>query len=316
MRMDSPFQQPQGILGFAHARQRSRFGAVLRWGGLVVLIAAGLFAASVVIPQRSATTPVPIALTSSAPREVTSLLRAGGVLRFPRAFRVLLALRRRSVMPGAYVVSPHLSVWSLAQLLTTTRPRPERTLRIIEGWTLRDIAQHLEREGAATADEVYATAGAPGVDYRTASGDTPRPRDFASEFSFLTEKPEFVGLEGYLFPDTYRVYADASMEDIIRKMLANFDRKMTPELRNEIASSGRSLHQIITMASIIEAEVPHTADRPVAAGLLWKRRDRGMLLQVDASVNYVTGKRDPRVSRNDAAVDSAYNTYRYPGLPR
>ena len=99
-------------------------------------------------------------------------------------------------------------------------------------------------------------------------------------------------------------------------MLQNFDRRVTPELRAEIVASGRTLHQIITMASIIEAEIARSEDRPVAAGVLWKRRDRGMLLQVDSTVNYITGKHDPGVSREDAAVDSAYNTYRYPGLPR
>ncbi|MDO8599599.1 MAG: endolytic transglycosylase MltG, partial [bacterium] len=158
----------------------------------------------------------------------------------------------------------------------------------------------------------------PATDYRSADPAIPRPRDFAPTFSFLRDsgRPEFIGLEGYLFPDTYRVYADATIEDIVRKMLENFDRKLTPELREEIVKSGRSLHQIITMASIVEAEISNHDDRAVAAGILWKRRDRGMLLQVDATVNYVTGKHDPRVSRVDTGADSAYNTYRYPGLPR
>ncbi|MDP3770941.1 MAG: endolytic transglycosylase MltG, partial [bacterium] len=173
-----------------------------------------------------------------------------------------------------------------------------------------------EREGVAPAAQFYALVGSPAVDYRAADPATPRPKDFTSEFAWLKDKPDFIGLEGYLFPDTYRVYADATVEDIVRKMLENFDRKLTPELREEITKSNRSLHQIVTMASIVEAEIANHDDRPTAAGLLWKRRDRGMLLQVDASVNYVTGKHDPRVSREDTAADSSYNTYKYPGLPR
>lgn len=316
MRMDTPFGQPQGVLGFAQQRPRSplrRIGAVF---GVLVLLGAGAGVVSVLVPQGAADAE-PVTMTVPADtREAARALRAHGVLRFPNSFRALLALRGGRVASGTYTVSPHLSVWSLVDLLTTTRPRPERIVQIIEGWNLRDVAAYFEREGIADANALFALVGAPATDYRFADPALPRPKDFSTNFPLLRERPAFVSYEGYLFPDTYRVYADASLEDIVQKMFVNLERKMTPELREEIAKSGRSVHQILTMASIVEAEISRAEDRPIAAGVLWKRRDRGMLLQVDASVNYVTGKHDPRVSRDDAGMDSAYNTYRYAGLPR
>ncbi|MDO8598813.1 MAG: endolytic transglycosylase MltG, partial [bacterium] len=268
---------------------------------VAVIIAGVVLIVTAIIPQGSSqATPV----TMDVPSDIAAaipVLRQRGVLRFPRTFRVVMAIQRRSIHPGKYTVSPHLSAWSLARLLTTTAPRTERTVQIIEGWNLRDIGQYLEREGIAQAKEFHELVGFPAMDYRSADLAIPRPKDFATDFTFLRDngRPDFVGLEGYLFPDTYRVYMDATIEDIVRKMLENFDRKLTLELREEIVKSGRSLHQIITMASIVEAEISNHDDRAVAAGILWKRRDRGMLLQVDATVNYVTGKHDPRVSRVD-----------------
>ncbi|MFH1098822.1 MAG: endolytic transglycosylase MltG [Candidatus Uhrbacteria bacterium] len=316
MHLDRPLHQPEGVLGFAHQRPRSRFLFVLKIILLLFIVGALAVGVAAVIPQGSAGEPIVTVDITPDVVVTESALRTAGLLRFPWTFRIILALRGGNISEGAYTLSPHLSTWSLVRILTTTQPRPERTIKIIEGWSLRDIGHYLEFEGIAMAEELHELVGFPGVDYRFADPEMPRPKSFVDEFAFLQDKPDFIGLEGYLFPDTYRIYADASVEDIVRKMLANFDRKITPEIRDEITRSGRSLHQIITMASIVEAEISRPEDRPIAAGILWKRRDRGMLLQVDSTVNYVTGKSDARVLLDDAAVDSAYNTYRYTGLPR
>lgn len=318
MRLDAPFRQPQGVLGFAHKPRRSRGSKFRRAILLLLVLAGGFFFTTWIIPQGSSTaSPVNVVIPKEVPAAVDVLTRSG-VLQYPRSFSVLLTMsfRQSDIKPGSYTISPHLSMWSLAKLITTTRPRPEREITVIEGWDLRNLGDAFARAGIASQEELYGITGAPGVDYRSAEYAAQRPRSFDDAFSFLKDKPEFIGLEGYLFPDTYRVYADATAEDVVKKMLANFDRKITPELREEIARSGRTLHQIITMASIIEAEARGAEDRSIVAGIFWKRRDRGMLLQADSTVNYVTGKHDARVSRNDTLLDSAYNTYRYAGLPR
>jgi UPF0755 protein len=130
--------------------------------------------------------------------------------------------------------------------------------------------------------------------------------------------PRFVSLakkdEGYLYPDTYDFYEGTSPEDIISTMKDNFDSKIK-SLDSEIKSSKRSLADIITMASLIEEEVNNDIDRKIVSGILWKRLDENMLLQVDAPFYYITDKAGG-VTYDDLKIDSPYNTYKYKGLPK
>lgn len=130
--------------------------------------------------------------------------------------------------------------------------------------------------------------------------------------------PRFVSLakkqEGYLYPDTYDFFEGSSPEDIISTMRENFDLKIK-SLDSEIKSSKRSLADIIIMASLIEEEVNNDADRKIVSGILWKRLDENMLLQVDAPFYYITNKTGG-VTYDDLKIDSPYNTYKYKGLPK
>lgn len=121
--------------------------------------------------------------------------------------------------------------------------------------------------------------------------------------------------EGFLFPDTYRFYKDAKPADVISKMEENFDKKITPEILAEISAQKKSLKDIIIMASILEEEVKSTEDRKIVAGILWKRIDRRMGLNVDAALTYVLGKTSAELTAGDLKYDSPYNTYLYRGLP-
>ena len=120
------------------------------------------------------------------------------------------------------------------------------------------------------------------------------------------DKKEFLektaGLEGYLFPDTYLFLPGAETEQIIGTMRDNFQKK-----------AGDVGQDIVIMASLIEKEVPDSGDRKIVSGILWKRLEIGMPLQVDAVFPYVTGRRD--VLSDDLKIDSLYNTYFYKGLP-
>jgi UPF0755 protein len=98
-------------------------------------------------------------------------------------------------------------------------------------------------------------------------------------------------------------------------MLDNFNKKLTPELVTEINKQQKTVHEIITLASIIEKEVSNDNDRKLVADIFYKRLEKGIGLQSDATVNYVTGKSTTRPSAQDLAVDSPYNTYKYKGLP-
>lgn len=123
------------------------------------------------------------------------------------------------------------------------------------------------------------------------------------------------GLEGYLFPDTYKFYETAFPRSVIEKMQNNFKEK-TKEFLPEIFRQKKSLSDIITIASIIEKEVHESEDRKIVSGILWKRIERGIGLQVDASLTYILGKTSAELTVEDLKIDSPYNTYKYKGLPK
>ena len=92
------------------------------------------------------------------------------------------------------------------------------------------------------------------------------------------------GLEGFLFPDTYQFPFNVSGEEVVRKMRDNFETKLTLELREEIEKQGKTILEIVTMASLIEKEVKTLEDKKLVSGILWKRLGVGMLLQVDVEI--------------------------------
>jgi UPF0755 protein len=131
----------------------------------------------------------------------------------------------------------------------------------------------------------------------------------ANEFISIAERDE-----GYLFPDTYQFLPTVKAPQVYSDMKANFEKK-TSELKKEIAVSERSLHEIITMASILEEEARRTQTRRMISGILWKRLEIDMPLQVDAVFPYINGKNTFELTLDDLDIDSPYNTYRYRGLP-
>lgn len=219
----------------------------------------------------------------------------------------------KKIQSGVFELRLGLSIRDLAKILTNPEAA-EMKLTFIEGQNLRDYGHFLEYNGIAMAEELHELVGFPTVDYRWTK-DMPAPKDFSSQFDFLKNKPRYISLEGYLFPDTYRFKKSAGAEEIVTKLLENFGRKLTPELRVEISRQGKSIFEIITMASLIEAEAREEKDRRMVADILWRRLAIGMPLQVDSSVNYITGQKKPAISSAEQKIDSLYNTYKYPGLP-
>ena len=135
------------------------------------------------------------------------------------------------------------------------------------------------------------------------------PDSSPEEFRSLAE-PE----EGYLFPDTYFFPPSADAKTIILTLRANFDAKAA-SLANDIQVSGRSLSDIVTMASLVEKEARTNEVRRMVAGILWNRLDLGMPLQVDAVFGYIFDRATYSPSYADLKVDSPYNTYTHTGLP-
>lgn len=136
--------------------------------------------------------------------------------------------------------------------------------------------------------------------------------------SLAISMPDFISAgqpyEGYLFPDTYTFTPAADAKEVVAALHANFTARTAP-LTPDIAASGHSLSDIITMASLIEKEAGSVQDMQVISGILWSRIRRGMPLQVDAVFGYIYGRSTYSPSFSDLAVDSPYNTYTHKGLP-
>lgn len=212
---------------------------------------------------------------------------------------------------GSFVLSPSMTADEVEEDLSRRQPiTNEREVTILEGWTIDDMASYLETQGVASKEEWYAETG------RSATFVNPKSLpDWAASYPALAGKPATASLEGYLFPDTYRIYADGGAKALVRRMLDNFEAKFTPEMRADAAARGRSIHQVVTMASIIEREVRDDQDRAMVSDIFWRRVDSGRGLEADSTVNYITGSSKPSVSYLDTKIDNPWNTYKYKGLP-
>lgn len=120
--------------------------------------------------------------------------------------------------------------------------------------------------------------------------------------------------EGYLFPDTYYFEEDSSVEEIVKKMKDNFNKKVTDDLIIEIEGQGKKLYDILIMASLLEKEVIGDEDRAIVSGIFWKRLEDGYPLESCATIAYILGVDKWRYSYDDTRIESPYNTYINTGL--
>lgn len=193
------------------------------------------------------------------------------------------------------------------------KPRATKKLTIIEGWSLHDLKKYLQEQGVKDADDLYDYTGVPGRDYREEGG---QPSKFLTgNFTTLKHKPWYVSMEGYLFPDTYEVYADTTVEEVLGKMLARMDFFIDDGAVKIFKFHDMNVNEGLAMASILEREVREFDDRRKVADMMMRRRAENWALQVDSSVNYITQNKTPSISLKDTKIDSLYNTYKYPGLP-
>ncbi len=196
---------------------------------------------------------------------------------------------------------------------------PEFTIQIPEGWTNRDIGQYFSRLGKWTSEDLYEAVGQ--TSYDVCGGKRQTDRDWKKEYSFLADKPDCASLEGYLFPDTYRLYASSTVEEAVSRMLDNFDKKLDDSLRKEIKLQGKTINDVIIMASLIEKEAPisysdkeNLAARMIS-GIFWRRLKNGQRLESDATLSYILEDKKDQHSGEELDNSSPYNTYRKAGLP-
>ncbi len=217
-------------------------------------------------------------------QNITNNLFESNVIRFPFIFRttVILLGGERKVIAGDYLLDQKVGPVDIAYRLIKGNFHTEsKKITIPEGWDNKEIADYLEKNLINFNKEEF--------------------------LKIVKDK------EGYLFPDTYFIANTTRPRAIVNLMESTFDSKIKSV--TGLATSTRSLHEILTMASILEGEALTTTDRKLVAGILYRRMEIGMPLQVDATFSYVNGKSTFELTYDDLKIDSPYNTYRYKGLP-
>jgi len=214
---------------------------------------------------------------------IAANLEGQGFIRGDVFFSIYVYLQgKESVLKaGDYLLSSSMSIKEIADKIISGETEGLK-ITIIEGWDIKDIAEYF-------------------------SG-----LNICSKQDFLQAAE---GQEGYLFPDTYRITSAVSSSDLVRIMRDNFEKKLSPDLRQEIEEQGKTIFEIITMASIIEKEVRTLEDKKIVSGILWKRIKINMPLQSCATIAYITGKNSTKISIEETEIESPYNTYKYVGLP-
>ena len=221
-------------------------------------------------------------------------------------FRIMaeIAGLTNDVQVGSYQLFPGEDYKTMLATITAgTTEGVDVRVTIPEGLTLKQMGESLAAK-SLVAEEAWALA--TGLDSPLES----------HEFVVAAQKPDDVDLEGYLFPDTYRFSADMGAEGIAKIMLDTMAERVNDLGRSKGDAADMTLHEVLTLASIVEREVRQPSTMKNVADIFLKRLEIGMALQADSTVNYITGGDDPSISLDDRDnTDSPYNTYKYPGLP-
>lgn len=262
-------------------------------------------------PIGNDTTPIDFVI---APGEtlnaITNRLQSLGLIEDTELFRRYLQYNGLDVgiEAGDFVLSKAMNIPQLALALQEGR-REELTVTIPEGRRIEEVAQIVAQQ-IDQIDEVEFLQLTANVD------------PWKAEFAFLADVPSGSSLEGFLFPDTYRLPLETNARDLIERMLRNFDQQITLQMRSDAQAAGRTLWDVIRLASIVEREAVVASERPLIAGVYANRLDAGWALDADPTIQYALGQSRepgnwwPDLTLEDyQGVDSPYNAYRNPGLP-
>jgi UPF0755 protein len=254
----------------------------------VTTIAIGLHLAQPLNPQAKELVKIVIPKGRSV-TQVANLLQEKKIIKSSLVFKIYCRLNqdRYQIQAGSFELSPSMDLAAI--LRTLSEGADDIWITFPEGLRREEIAQSLSEYGLQSYNE--------------------------QEFLSLT-----VGLEGQLFPDTYLVPKEITTQNIVNLMQDTFNKRIT-SLQSDIQQSQYTLNQILTMASLLEREARGLEEMKLVSGVLWKRLEKGMPLQVDATLQYAMGYDESTQSWWSAPLagnkqfDSKFNTYLNPGLP-
>ena len=231
--------------------------------------------------------------------EIADMLFERGLIRSTQGFKLWLYLSGTNdkLQTGHYQIPNKVTVRELISLLQEGHVESIR-ITIPEGYTVGDIAIVLEKNQIMKAKDFLAEA-----------------KTYVPYPYMKGTKPATYPVEGFLFPSTYEIPVGATPRDVIQMMADEMNRYLTPAVKKQIQAQHMSIHDFVTLASIVERESLFDADRPTIAGVFKKRLAHGIPLQSDATISYVLGYAKENVTIGDTQLQSPYNTYVSKGLP-
>ena len=241
---------------------------------------------------------------------VADLLKDNGLIDYKGLFKLFCAVtgveKKGKLSPGTYELNTDMDYNALINAMSArSGSRSQTTVTIPEGYTIDQIFALLEEEGVSTVATLQKVAA-----------------NYDFKFSFLKgvlPLGDYHRLEGYLFPDTYEFYmggGESAAVQVLNKMILRFDQMFPDALRQQCADMGYSIHQMVTIASLIEKETDGK-DQTHIASVIYNRLEKPNsetvgLLQIDATLVYALGR---QISQADYTADTPYNTYTNQGLP-
>ena len=245
-------------------------------------------------------------------RRLAERLESEQIVRHDWLFRRYLLLKGidKKIHAGEFSLVRPITMARVASILEQEANKKEREVTILPGWDLHDIADYMAKIEIIEEDEFYKLVGRP------AEKNSGAEIVLLLENEILNEKPKNLSIEGYLAPETFRIFEDENITSILERFITHREKQITDEMLSDIASSGRTLHEVLTMASIVEREVRAPKDRAKVADLFWRRYEKNWALQADSTVHYLSGKKgNVFTTKEDRDSLNEWNTYKYPGLP-
>lgn len=240
-------------------------------------------------------------------KEVSQILYDDGLIKNTLIFESYSGRKSRGssgMQAGNYELNKTMDVEQIVEKMITGDVYSGAIPIVIpEGRNINEMAQILEQHNICTAQNFIA--------------ESKKLAEYKAKFPILSSIPDNKnrGLEGYLFADTYEFETKTSAADVVSKMLTRFTEVYDQNFMQQTTEKGKTVDEIVIMASIIELETKLPEDKANASSVFYNRIAQGMNLQSDITVDYALGKKHAVLTEEQTKIDSPYNTYKYAGLP-
>lgn len=278
--------------------QKSQSNNFVFWGiiSLVCLVAVSMLQYFIWTAPRTIREEITLTIPEgSTAKQIAQLLKANSIIKSEYLFLLTAKLtdKEKALKPGIYTIPSKISIFNLLDKLVGSAGVIGK-ITFLENWTFHDYALELLKNGIDTT-----------TFFRAA-----HDKDLLSQFGINADNAE-----GYLFPDTYFISSDMNGEFIVKMLLKRFRKVVNQDFEAKAQGLNFSLHEIVTLASIIGGEVKVREEAFIVSSVYHNRLRKGIQLQADPTIQYILPGNPRRLLFKDLKIDSPYNTYLYKGLP-